>query len=326
MNKIFNNEVVLSLTYKLSTIFVVFYIVTFNLDFSIKEQLVYSILTIFIVFGIGGIGYLINDFTDLQQDKLTQKRNIFLLFNKYQIATITACCIGFALLPWLVFPFTFFSLIFLMSEILLFIVYSCRPFRFKEKGILGLLTDALYAHLIPVVFAIYTFTLIKQPHLDVQLFFLPGFFWIFLFGFRNILKHQIEDVHHDKISKTNTLIQGRDIAKMKNFAIYLLIPLELIFFVFTIIAASPLYLNILGIYLTYIFLYVFKRRKELTINGKIQQSALFNFLNERILNEFYERWLGILILLIMIIASQNYFLLVLLTFHLLLFHRVILAK
>jgi len=326
MNKIFSNKIVLSLTHKLSFVFVAFYIISFSIDYSVKEQLIYLTLTVFIVFGIGGIGYLINDYTDLKQDMVANKRNIFLLLNKKQIRIIAIFCIITAIFPWLIFPFTKTSLLFLTAEICLFILYSCQPFRFKEKGWLGLLSDAFYAHLIPMAFAIYTYTLVKQDHFIFETFHLTGIIWIFLVGFRNILKHQIEDFNFDKISTTNTLIQSINIAKIKRFTVTALIPLEILFFLLSLILADDLYLNVFMLFVIYSGLYFFKRKHELIKEQKVQLTGLFNFLNERILNEFYERWLGLIILLLALLVSGNSSFLVILFFHLLLFHRILLAR
>lgn len=326
MLSIFNHPIILSLTHKLSFIFAILYMVAFGLNFSTTEMFQYLFLSIIVVFGIGGIGYFFNDLTDIELDRKAGKRNMFLLLNKWTIALLALGIVFFAILPWLVFPFTSISLLFMLVEISLFILYSFKPLRLKERGWAGLITDALYAHVVPAMFAVYTFTLVKTPTIQLAYFHFTGILWVFLTGTRNILKHQIEDYDNDKRSSTKTLMQSLNINRVQKNVVVLFIPMEIALFLITIYGFDHNYLLIIGLFLIYSALYLYKRNKDIRIKSKINIKALFNFLAERILNEFYERWLGLLLILVAIIYTKDASYLALLFFHIILFHRILLPR
>ncbi len=326
MLTIFSHPIVLSLTHKLSFMFAIIYMVAFGLNFTTEELLIYLSLSIVVVFGIGGIGYFLNDLTDIEPDRIAGKRNMFLLFSKTTIGLIGIGCLIFTILPWLLFPFTIISLFFICLEIGLFAIYSFKPFRLKEKGWAGLVADALYAHVIPVMFAVYTFTLIKNPLFNLEFCHITGVLWVFLTGTRNILKHQIEDFDNDQKSNTKTLLQSMNLNRVRKNVVTILIPLEISLFIITLIAINQLNIILVGIFLIYTTLYFIKRKDEIWKNSIIDINSLFYFLAERVLNEFYERWLGLLTIIIFIIYFNEINYLAILAFHVLLFHRILLAK
>jgi hypothetical protein len=82
------------------------------------------------------------------------------------------------------------------------------PIRIKERGLWGLIADALYAHAIPAVMAAYTYTLISQQVPDL-VFISMLFSWQFCVGVRNVLLHQLSDLESDKQSGTNTFVSKR---------------------------------------------------------------------------------------------------------------------
>jgi hypothetical protein len=85
------------------------------------------------------------------------------------------------------------------------------PIRIKERGAAGLITDALYAHAIPAVMAAYTYTLISNQLPDL-VFIGMLFSWQFCVGIRNVLIHQLSDLHSDKESGTKTFVSKRSTA------------------------------------------------------------------------------------------------------------------
>lgn len=326
MHKIFDNKIILSLTHKLSFIFVALYIVGFNLSFSVSEHILYMFLSFLLAFGIGGIGYLINDFTDLKLDTIANKRNLFLMFKKRAILIIAFFCIVCSIWPWLVFPFTKMSILLLFAEIGLFVLYSCQPFRLKERGVWGLIADSFYAHLIPFVFAFYTYSMIKLPQFAVEPYHIIGIIWVFIVGFRNILNHQIEDLDNDKKSNTITFIQNFDLNTIKLNIVRFLIPLEILSFILAFTFSSSLKILLVVIFTGYSFLYFMKRKKEIIEDNSINLNGLYKFLNDRILNEYYERWMGLLLLILSLFFTQNIGFLAVIAIHLLVFNRIIFTK
>jgi hypothetical protein len=155
--------------------------------------------------GFAGIAYSFNDSSDSYKDLIAKKGNAFTGRDALNYKLTTSLFFVLALLPWLVLPLDLISVLLITTEIALFYVYSFSPFRLKERGVYGLVCDALYAHVIPATLATYTFLLAVGLPLDQYiLLFLGIITWQFISGFRNIISHQIVDLDNDKVSKTNT--------------------------------------------------------------------------------------------------------------------------
>src|SRR5262249_57433548 len=103
-----------------------------------------------------------------------------------------------ALLPWLYLPLHWENGSLLGFELLLFVLYAFPPFRLKERGMLGLFADALYAHAIPAVLAVMTFSLMANRAYDHLTWFVLALgLWQFFLGVRNIVLHQLKDFDGD---------------------------------------------------------------------------------------------------------------------------------
>ncbi|HXH19580.1 MAG TPA: hypothetical protein VNJ07_10910, partial [Chitinophagales bacterium] len=159
------------------------------------------------------------------------------------IALLFLVSLSLLLLPWKYLPFNTFSAALIFLEIVLFITYSLPPLRLKEKGMLGVVADALYAHAVPVVLAAYTFSLTAETTLSLFPTVLL-FVWQMVSGIRNILLHQADDLDYDKKSKVKNFVAGIYPNPFKA-VIWNLIRLELLFclFFFSILSLTqPLFL------------------------------------------------------------------------------------
>lgn len=321
-----NNKIVKSLTHKLSLIFAILYLVALQLNLPADLLFKYLLLSIVVVLGIGGIGYLINDYTDIEEDNLANKWNIFTKLKPKQLVPISILLVLCAIVPWFYFPFTEISLAFLVIEFLLFALYSFPPFRLKEKGLAGIILDALYAQVVPIAFAVYTFSLLDDNRFELQPFYFLVLTWTFLLGFRNILKHQLDDFELDKLSKVKTFVQGKSPLLLKRTILQFIVPIEVILFAAMLLSTNLKLIIITATFAIYSVLYFFRRRHEILVDGKLIIPSFFNFVNERILNEFYERWLGLLVLLLMVGLMNNFQYGILLLLHCILFIRILLAK
>ncbi len=159
-----------------------------------------------ICIGIAGIGYALNDIIDYDADLKNKKRNLFINTSKIQSTLFVITFILFAIFPWFYLPFTTVTVFFLIIEFVLFFLYAFPPFRLKEKGILGVLADALYAQVIPNLLAVYTFLKLSETLKLNYIFLILFSVWLLLVGIRNILKHQIEDCENDIRTNTNTFV------------------------------------------------------------------------------------------------------------------------
>ena len=191
--------------YKFSLIFCSIYVVLFygnNLECDI---LFYLFISILVSIGIAGLGYVMNDIKDFKDDLQNNKPNLFNKFSKSQSVLIVVLFALLSIFPWLYLPTDKYTFYLLVIEFLLFFVYASPPFRLKEKGFLGIITDALYAQVVPSLLAVYTFSKISNTILNVKLIVLYSA-WLLLVGIRNIIKHQVEDFDNDKNTKTKTFV------------------------------------------------------------------------------------------------------------------------
>ena len=301
--------------YKFSLIFCSIYVVLFygnNLECDI---LFYLFISILVSIGIAGLGYVMNDIKDFKDDLQNNKPNLFNKFSKSQSVLLVVLFALLSIFPWLYLPTDKYTFYLLVIEFLLFFVYAFPPFRLKEKGFLGIITDALYAQVVPSLLAVYTFSKISNTILNVKLIVLYSA-WLLLVGIRNIIKHQVEDFDNDKNTKTKTFVTIYGIEYSKKISLKYLFPIEFILFTSLLITIkTPYFIALLG-YLLYTTILFIKRNKTTEIDS-------FYFINTRIFNEFYEIHLPI-ILLVCFCFSNAIFIFIL-GFNLLIFSPIYLS-
>jgi 4-hydroxybenzoate polyprenyltransferase len=190
---------------KAGNILAVLYIAAlqFSLDFyGFFASLVPAIITIF---GIGLFAYCINDWVDLPTDMKLNKKNMFLDFSISKRTAFLLFTVLLALTPWILLPYSKYTIYFLGLEFVLILIYSLPPIRLKTKGFLGALADSAYAYAIPASLAYYTFSLLAlSENRKIELDILILFIWQLFSGLYNIAIHQMEDFSNDKQSLTNT--------------------------------------------------------------------------------------------------------------------------
>ncbi len=227
----------------------------------------------YLLVGIGG--YFLNDLFDEKQDFLSKKFNFTRIINKYlMVLTISLFWfLGFYLIHSLSKNASFL----LVIQFLLLCIYSVPGIRLKEKGLLGLVTDAFYAHVIPAIILLN----ILQEYTAI-----PVFLWIsfstfsFLLGMRDITIHQLEDLENDIQSNTQTFaVKNLQYVKNQIDKLNILSALSLCIFIFLIQknSGSILFFS-LFIILTISYILIFykfkKLHKDSLINNYIIISAI----------------------------------------------------
>jgi len=175
------------------------YLLTAWFEIEFEKFIPLALLSLATISGFASLGYLLNDFFDREKDARAGKKNFLAGKSPLLVILFFLISISFLLLPWKFLPFDNFSAALIISQVLLFLIYSIPPVRLKERGLAGIITDALYAHSLPVVLAAYTFSLAAErafPVFPVILLFA----WQTLTGVRNILIHQADDLRSDKKS------------------------------------------------------------------------------------------------------------------------------
>lgn len=298
--------------YKFSLIFCSLYVVLFYGKTFGKKVVFYLFISMLLSTGVAGLGYAMNDIKDYKDDLQNKKPNLFNKFSKLQSVSLIVLFILLATFPWFYLPTDRNTFYLLAIEFALFFIYAFPPFRLKEKGISGILTDALYAQVIPCLLAVYTFSKIANTQIDYKLITLYAL-WLLLVGIRNIIKHQIEDFKNDTNTNTNTFVIKYGIDFSKNISIVNFFIPELILFSIILFFINFQFHFVLIIYLFYIIFMFIKRNKN-------SDNNLYNFINQRILNEFYEIYLPIILLIYF--SYFNPFFLILLCLNVVFFNQI----
>ena len=289
-----------------------YFVYTLSMEYN-RDALSYVFLSITTIVGIAGFGYLTNDLGDLEKDKLSGKENALINLSSISIVSLFAIFLIMALGPWLIFPTTWISFFLLAAELLLFTVYAFPPFRLKEKGIVGVFTDALYAHVLPAILAAYTFGLITNVQDKIILKFLIFYcLWQGFLGLRNIIMHQEKDLETDLISGTKTFVGKLD-AQRTTKIIHTLVALEVTFF----ILFGVQYLNEALIILIGFLFFVGWRWWNIYNRITKQVGTTDYFYINYYLDEYYIQWMPVLLLVALSTNGMTYFKILLL--HLVIF-------
>lgn len=195
--------------YKLPPLLAVGYATVIYYDFPL-EKAIMRILFLLVAVIVGAIYVsVINDVTDIKEDLEAGKSNsmakvpVPIRFALVAIILVFAMFFGYLLYPDLK------SILFYTLAYVVFSLYSIRPFRLKERGLLGVACDAMGAHLFPAL--LLTANLIHFMKVESPIFwFMAIAGWSFLYGVRGILWHQFHDRENDLKSGTKTYATGID--------------------------------------------------------------------------------------------------------------------
>jgi 1,4-dihydroxy-2-naphthoate octaprenyltransferase len=178
---------------------------------------------------VPGAAYVsvINDLTDREEDLAAGKPNRTAGKSRPVIAAIVMVTIAAGLVfAWLWRGDPLLLSLYLCAW-LAFSLYSLPPFRFKTRGILGVLCDASGAHLFPTLVAtVLTFREADRP--VSALWVVSVAVWAFAYGLRGILWHQLTDRDNDQSSGVRTFAQRHSPAVAMRLGTFVAFPLELL--------------------------------------------------------------------------------------------------
>jgi 1,4-dihydroxy-2-naphthoate octaprenyltransferase len=242
--------------------------------------------------GIAGVAYFINDLGDVRADLLAGKDNAVAGMNWRERALTLTVFLAAALGPWFYLPFTRTSAILLAAEFGLFVIYCFPPFRLKERGFLGVIADAAYAHTLPAVLAVLTFAyLASEPIADLPALLLAIAGWQLALGMRNIVLHQLQDHDADVAGGNRTLAVTLGPERLATILKTVLVPLEIAGFAGFALAVSQSMPWLVPAYGAYV-LFAAARLKLLRqpLPSTLRQ-GLYTYADN-----FYADWLPLLIL------------------------------
>jgi 1,4-dihydroxy-2-naphthoate octaprenyltransferase len=189
------------------------------------------LLSVCTIAGIAGVAYFLNDLGDIEKDRLVGRDNAVAAMGPAARVFVFVLMLAAALSPWIYLPVTPLSAALLAAELALFVAYCFPPLRLKERGVLGLVTDALYAHALPAVLAVVTFSLMgsrRYPYLVPYLAALGA--WQLALGLRNIVLHQLKDHDEDVASRTRTATVDLGPERVERLLRRAIVPAEVVTF------------------------------------------------------------------------------------------------
>lgn len=260
------------------------------------------LVSIVVIIGVAGLGYMSNDLGDRKKDALIGKENVLIGMQTASLLILFLLFFAFTFLPWLYLPFNSISFLLLALQIGLFFLYAMPPFRFKERGLLGIISDALYGHALPAVLASYTFYLFCGTRMvNFKAFTILLFSWQFAQGVRNIVFHQIKDFESDQKSGTTTFVTSRGLEKSLKLVKRLILPVEVLLFTLFLIFVWFLWGHwmLLVFALFYVVATLLRHHKQLATMDYRARAYTF-------LDDFYILWLPLLVLLQLCVESLHY--------------------
>ncbi len=277
----------------------------------------FMLLAFSTLFGMAALGYFINDLADISSDKKAGKDNYLSNLSTWMRLLVLSGLLLFSFVPWIWFPKTPFTYVLIGTEIFLFVMYSLPPFRLKQRGILGVFTDALYAYIVPSVLACYTFYQIgKESYIYFGFLMVAISVWLMIVGIRGILLHQLHDYENDLKAGVKTFVTKKGLVSSAKMVSSLL-PFEAIlmtgFFVFVI---DEFYLLFPGLLLFCLYEFALSKKNKEKINTKDYRKF-----SNRFFDGFYLDFLPVIILIQL--CFINYYYSLLLVLHLIFFRSFI---
>ncbi len=198
-------------------------------------DLVRLLLFVVSAIGIAAFGHLVNDAADRDDDVRAGKPNPLVTWTGARIGGAVLLALTVGLVPWAFLDTRPVARVFLVVEPLLLIAYAVSPLRLKGRGMLGALTDATYAYVIPLVWTLTVFAAPGPLPLAVTAALAV---WALLVGLRSILWHQLEDLDGDRRvgARTAVVRLGRDRTVL--LVAQILLPLEVVAAVVLVVLAG----------------------------------------------------------------------------------------
>jgi len=253
---------------------------------------------------------ILNDVTDLQEDKRAGKQNRMSSYKR--LSQLVFVCIP--LVPAVFFAWylrqNLLSMSLYVSCYIVFTLYSLPPVRLKKRGFPGIIADATGSQMLPTLYA----AACASAFLNISLHnveWISLALWSFCFGLRGILWHQFHDMENDKKSGLRTWVQSLSHRKTKITGI-ILISIE-VFALCVLLINTGQYVCFLslGLYLVYLYWRYKKNAVEIVMFRYTRANYCI------FMNEYYQVFLPLALLMGLAAGHHEY--LYLLIVHVLIF-------
>ena len=272
-------------------------------------QVLLGTLALFTVatLGIGTFGHLLNDLTDVEQDARTGARNLFATRSTASRVLLTVATLIVGILPWWWLPTTPAVAALVAAEYALFVLYSVPPFRFKERGLPGLVADALYAYMVTNAFAILLFANLAKATIPTWML-MAVLVWCFLFGLQRIMYHELLDAAGDIRSGARTFVVRHGWQRSFEVDLYYLVPTMTAAFLLMIGVWATISPIVPLAYFTYASLTVWSycSLRGVPPVNRLSPVDRYHLASDRLNAMFVWRWLGLFALATLVLKCPRY--------------------
>ncbi len=272
-----------------------------NLETVSINQVLYKFWLLFLLsICVASFGFFINEWTDIKDDALALKQNqLAQLSITFKCGILSVLVISIACLLYLFLKIQPLIFVLCSIQLLLFIFYSVKPFRLKRNKFAALILDALYSG---TLFYVIAYMLGTSQALRWNVL-VPMVCWSFTKGIRNILYHLIQDKKYDAVLDFKTVATSIHTSNLKQAILKIILPFEVICYVLFLMQLNfgIIFLVSFVLYL----LYIFNREKYIIpFLWKRKTKIDRNQLTE--INLFYERYLSIIVLSVLMYRDMKY--------------------
>lgn len=243
---------------------------------------------------VAAYGHIINDIFDIDSDRRAGKRNAIARLAVLQRWLICVALGAGGFLPALYsVHYSGAGYLILAANYLWPTIYSLPSIRLKERGMAGVLCDAVGSHVTPTLFVLVVLSnALTTVPINFMTFAAIALVWSIVLGIKGILHHQVADRENDRVAGTVTLATnaapGRIELFLPRYNLLVELPIS-IAFVSIVSGFCPLAVVGLSIYcLTEVFKFFFGF--QFALNGDPRNTRpSIPFVNE----SFYDFWLPI---------------------------------
>lgn len=243
------------------------------------------LLVVVTVCAVGNYGYALNELFDIEEDARAGRSNAAAASGAarmWAIIVLSALCA----LAAAAFAGGAAGALVTVVELALPATYSIPPMRTKERRWLGIVSDALAAHVYPALLALLAVAHCSVRPVGAPLVVLLAI-WSAAAGLRGILSHQLHTHERDARAGLRTVVDDLGAGRLERLIVAVLLPLETIAFgaALVLVDGGPVLAAGVAVYLLYEAYKTFSGRFSVTALRPEGQPYL-PFLEE----SFYKAW------------------------------------
>jgi hypothetical protein len=274
---------------KIPPLLLVVYIELIRRHASLGASVAAICVLLFCVSCVAAYGHVVNDWCDIADDQRAGKPNAM---RDVRVGQRAALCLGLIVAGFAVLaPFSnaWPARIALAVNYLWPTLYSIPGVRLKERGLLGVLSDAAGSHITPTLFAFADASLFVPGPVNAAVF-TAVLLWATALGIKGILYHMIADRANDEIAGVATFAATFDVSRLSAVLARYNLLLELPVSVFLTVAVAAFLPLAVGALVAYLALectkYMLGFEFALSSDARLRRASV-PFANEM----FYTVWL-----------------------------------